>query len=87
MDYNINFSKYAASVVDGALSLAKSFRHEFIMPEHLLMSPLKQERFCNAIRIIDGNVKILGDNLADYVSSFEKVPESVDAEPAHRCFA
>ena len=82
MDYNINFSKYAASVVDGALSLAKSFRHEFIMPEHLLMSLLKQERFCNAIRIIDGNVKILGDNLADYVSSFEKVPESVDAEPA-----
>ena len=82
MDYNINFSKYAASVVDGALSLAKSFRHEFIMPEHLLMSLLKQEIFCNAIRIIDGNVKILGDNLADYVSSFEKVPESVDAEPA-----
>lgn len=57
-------------------------RHEFILPEHILLALAEQEAFCIALETCNGNVSRYSDALAHFLEEeVEKVPEGIDYEP------
>ncbi len=68
-------------MLNGALECCKAYRHEFIMPEHLLKTFLIDDfNFNKALGIFYNQMK-LANRLYDQLDLVEKVPEERDYEP------
>lgn len=75
MTYTESFNEALAA----ALDTAKWYRHEYVMPEHILSAILKQEPFCIALEQCMCNSAELLYNINEYLEkSVERVPDNVE---------
>lgn len=63
-----------------AMELCKEYRHEFVMPEHLLAALLEDLNFREALDIYY-NPRFLSKRVDDYLAKIESVPDGADYEP------
>ena len=73
-------TKRASLVLDKAITLCKEFRHEFIMPEHLLLALIENFEFNSALNIFYSPFQF-EDRLRDFLESIETIPEETEYEP------
>ena len=72
---------YRASLVfDNALECCKEYRHEFIMPEHMLYVLLDDVKFYGALSMFYAP-ELLKESLSDILTDIETVPSDVEYEP------
>lgn len=72
---------YRASLVfDNALECCKEYRHEFIMPEHMLYVLLDDVKFCEALSLFY-TPQLLKESVSDILMDIETVPSDVEYEP------
>ncbi|WP_303208898.1 AAA family ATPase [Bacteroides oleiciplenus] len=78
---DIQNTKYVSSAFSSAQKKALSYRHEFIMPEHLLNAFLEQPPFFNALQEFFCDVEELSLSLENYFTEeLESIPEGVEYE-------
>ncbi len=70
----------AARMLNMAVECCKGYRHEFIMPEHLLCVLLDDEDFCAALDVFC-SIQLLEDQVEDFLARIEAVPEGAEYEP------
>ena len=70
----------AARVLNKAYECCKGYRHEFIMPEHLLLELIDDFNFNAALNIFSSPYK-LQDELQKYLESVESLPEGSEYVP------
>ncbi len=63
-----------------ALECCKSYRHEFIMPEHLLLVMIDDFNFNAALNIFY-DPQVFVERIKDFLKDIETIPEGVDYEP------
>lgn len=76
----IKQSERASRLLNKALECCKSYRHEFIMPEHLLFVLIDDENFNSALNIFY-SPEDLAEKVEEFLEKIERVPEDVDYEP------
>ena len=76
----IKQSERASRLLNSAMKCCKSYRHEFIMPEHLLLAFIEDRNFFSALNIFCVPEK-LKMRVEDFLEQIETVPEDVDYEP------
>ena len=81
-DKNLPFSEEANEVYDAAYNLAYDSNHEFITPEHFLLCMSKVSSFCDAIKKTGGNIKVLNQNLENYLNKLDTLPQSKSSSPS-----
>ena len=75
MTYTESFNEALAAALDAA----KNYRHEYVMPEHLLCAISKQEPFCVALEQCMCNCATLLYNINEYLDKMvERVPEHIE---------
>ena len=67
--------------MDDALKQARFFDHEFIMPEHLLLSLLRQYSFCQALQEEGVDSLKMHEDLVGWLAKQERVPATVKYLP------
>ena len=70
----------AANVLHIAMDYCKEYRHEFILPEHLLLAMSHDDDFVNILNnfyLPD----VLSEQLTEKLDEVESVPEGIDFEP------
>ena len=67
-------------MLNKALECCKSYRHEFIMPEHLLLELTDDLNFNAALNIFYSPYQ-LQDRIKEYLESVETMPEGTEYEP------
>ncbi len=72
---------YMSAIMDDALKQARAFDHEFVMPEHLLLSLLRQYTFCQALTDEGIDSIKMHEELVNWLSTQEKVPATVKYLP------
>ena len=78
---DIQNTEHVSSAFSSAQRKALSYRHEFIMPEHLLSAFLEQPPFLNALQEFFCDVEELSLSLENYFTEeLESIPEGVDYE-------
>ena len=77
---DIKQSERAKSVIQSALNYCSSFRHEFLMPEHLLMALLDDMPFETAVNEFCSPM-LLGDQVEQQLRATEEVPVGMTYEP------
>jgi len=70
----------ASRILNTAYNLCKDYRHEFIIPEHLLLALTGESNF-NASVSMFGDGFQLHDRIKDYLDSVERLPEGTDYTP------
>lgn len=68
-------------VFDDTLKICCSWRHEFIMPEHILMALLRQQVFRKAMSDCGVKPETIEDELNGYLCDTERVPDHVEYSP------
>lgn len=67
--------------LDRALAVCLRLRHEFIMPEHLLIALLENKYFVEAVSSFGCTTDKLGKDIGAFLADVETVPEEVNYEP------
>ena len=67
--------------MDDAMKQARFFDHEFIMPEHLLLSLLRQYSFCQALQEEGVDSLKMHEDLVGWLAKQERVPSTVKYLP------
>ena len=76
---DIKNSKSTISVITKTIRIAQDYRHEFFMPEHMLLALLDEQPFTEAVEYFDDEAKDhLGNNLRNYLGELESVPQGMD---------
>lgn len=76
----IDYDNRTKDIFDKARCSAESYRHEFLMPEHLLLVLLDESSF-NYVATTDLQTDTLRQELLDYMESkIERVPDGVEYE-------
>ena len=75
---DIQNTEHVSSAFSSAQRKALSYRHEFIMPEHLLSAFLEQPPFLNALQEFFCDVSLSLENY--FTEELESIPEGVDYE-------
>ncbi len=70
----------ASKALNEALECCKRYRHEFIMPEHLLSVLIEEPNFKSALNIFYDSRKF-ARRVEEFLSQVESVPDSVAYEP------
>ena len=70
----------ASKALNKAYECCKEYRHEFIMPEHLLLALLEEFNFNAAVNIFYSPYQ-LEDRIKDYLESVEPLPEGREYVP------
>ena len=70
----------ASRVLNKAYEWCKEYRHEFIMPEHLLLALLEEFNFNAAVNIFYSPYQ-LEDRIKKYLESVESLPEGTEYVP------
>ncbi|MBR6446781.1 MAG: AAA family ATPase [Prevotella sp.] len=73
----IKQSRRANILLNQALRCSRDYRHEFVMPEHLLYVLTRFDAFKTAL----SDISSLKENVKQYLEDVEKVPEGIDYEP------
>ena len=76
----IKKTERASRILNNALECCQSYRHEFIMPEHLL-SVLIEDDIFNAALNIFYSPQILAERVEDFLKQIDSVPEDIEYEP------
>ena len=76
----IKQSERTAKVMHDALQRCKEYRHEFIMPEHLLLSLINEFNFNKALSIFSPTEGV-AECVREKLAGTERVPEGRDYEP------
>lgn len=63
---------------DDSLMLCKRYRHEYLMPEHLLFGFIKQAEFQGPIMLEGGNPDDMLNELTNWLQEQPRMPEGVD---------
>ena len=78
---NMGLTRYMGVLMDDALKQARFFDHEFIMPEHLLLSLLRQYSFCQALQEEGVDSLKMHEDLVGWLAKQERVPATVKYLP------
>jgi len=70
----------ASKILNQALELSKEYRHEFIMPEHLLLAMTQEFYFYDALNSFH-DTNQLENRIREYLKTIERVPEGKDYVP------
>ena len=76
----IKQTERAAKVLRDTMACCKEYRHEFVMPEHLLLVLTDEFNFEHALNIFYP-IEKLGERLEEKLDSIETVPEDKEYEP------
>ena len=76
----IKKTERASRILNNALECCKSYRHEFIMPEHLL-SVLIEDDIFNAALNIFYSPQILAERVEEFLKQIDSVPADLEYEP------
>lgn len=76
----IEQTRRASGILNKAYEYCKHYRHEFIMPEHLLLAMIDDYNFNAALNIFCSPDQ-LHDRIKAYVESVETVPEGMEYVP------
>ena len=76
----IKQSERASRLLNKALECCKSYRHEFIMPEHLLFVLIDDDNFNSALNIFY-SPQVLAEKVEEFLEQMERVPDDVEYEP------
>ena len=77
----MGLTRYMSVLMDDALKQARFFDHEFIMPEHLLLSLLRQYSFCQALQEEEVDSLKMHEDLVGWLAKQERVPATVKYLP------
>ena len=72
----------ATRILNRAYNSCVAYRHEFIMPEHLLLALTADSSFRSALAIFC-NPSLLEDRIRAYLESVEQLPEKMPGNDAH----
>lgn len=78
---DIFYSPTVNEAFSGMYELCRRFRHEFVMPEHLLMALLSQHSFASALDFCGCSVKEMRNELSSFLEKVEQMPEGMESEP------
>ena len=76
----IKQTERAANILHIAMDYCKEYRHEFILPEHLLLAMSHDADFVNSLNIFY-QPDVLSEQLSEKLDEIESVPESQSYEP------
>ncbi len=76
----IKQTERASRLLNLALERCKEYRHEFVMPEHLLLVMIDEFNFNAALNIFYAPLQ-LARKVEDFLDTVEKVPEGIVYEP------
>lgn len=76
----IKQTERASRILNNALECCKSYRHEFIMPEHLLSVLIEDDNFNAALNIFY-SPQVLAGRLEEFLKQVDFVPEGIEYEP------
>ena len=77
---NIDYTPRAKALINKAADHCEAFRHEFIMPEHLLFAMLEDGTFSTVISIY-ASIQLLEDNVESHLRNTPPLPDGVEVEP------
>ena len=78
---NMGLTRYMSVLMDDAMKQARFFDHEFVMPEHMLLSLLRQYAFCQALQEEGVDALKMHEDLVGWLAKQERVPSSVKYLP------
>lgn len=67
-------------LVQKALAICNSFRHEFLMPEHFIMALLDDKSFVSVLKNYT-DIDLFKGSLSHFLEETEKVPEDISINP------
>lgn len=76
----IKQTERASRVLNDALECCKGYRHEFIMPEHLLSVLIEDDNFNAALNIFY-SPQVLSERVEAFLNQVDSIPESIEYEP------
>ena len=76
----IRQTERASRVLNNALECCKSYRHEFVMPEHLLSVLIEDDNFYAALNIFY-SPQPLAERVEEFLRQVDPVPEGIEYEP------
>ena len=76
----IQQTERASKMLHRALECCKGYRHEFIMPEHLLLVLIEDINFNSALNIFYSPSR-LEESIKEYLESVESMPTGMEYEP------
>ena len=76
----IKQTERASRVLNYALECCKGYRHEFIMPEHLLAVLIEDDNFNAALNIFY-SPQTLSERVEAFLSQVDSIPEDIEYEP------
>ena len=77
----MGLTRYMSVLMDDAMKQARFFDHEFVMPEHMLLSLLRQYAFCQALQEEGVDALKMHEDLVGWLVKQERVPSSVKYLP------
>ena len=78
---NLGLTRYMNVLMDDAMKQARFFDHEFVMPEHMLLSLLRQYVFCQALQEEGVDSLKMHEELVGWLAKQERVPSTVKYLP------
>lgn len=76
----IRQTERASRVLNNALECCKSYRHEFVMPEHLLSVLIEDDNFYAALNIFC-SPQTLAERVDEFLRQVDPVPEGIEYGP------
>ena len=76
----IKQTERASRLLKKSFECCKSHRHEFIMPEHLLMVLIDEDNFNAALNIFY-SPQVLAERVEEFLGNIESIPDNVEYEP------
>ena len=76
----IKQTERASRILNYALECCKGYRHEFIMPEHLLAVLIEDDNFNAALNIFY-SPQVLSERVEAFLNQVDSIPESIEYEP------
>lgn len=76
----IKQTERASRILNSALECCKGYRHEFIMPEHLLAVLIEDDNFNAALNIFY-SPQVLSERVEAFLNQVDSIPESIEYEP------
>ncbi|MBO4659297.1 MAG: AAA family ATPase [Prevotella sp.] len=80
MPKKLQNSKYVQNALNDIANMAKRMRHEFYMPEHLLLALLSQQPFRTALSYSNAKPAALEKEVRKYLTQMERVPADVKCD-------
>lgn len=75
-----NQTERASRILNDAFVCCKSYRHEFVMPEHLLSALIEDDNFKAALNIFF-SPQVLAERVEEFLKQVDSVPDGIEYEP------